>query len=102
MKTIYLRDKSKFYVEDQLAEKIINNISQLKFIKLPNGDFINTTEIIKIVETEKKPYFIGFPMTDDLNYVIKQGEKVPFDKAYIREVQWKLEVAEELQIKQLN
>lgn len=102
MKTIYLRDKSKFYVENEVADKIINNINNLKFIKLPNGDFINTTEIIKITEPEKKPYFKGLEMTPDLNFVIRQGEKVKFDKTYIREIEWRLEIPEELQIKQLN
>jgi hypothetical protein len=102
MKVIFLRDKSKYYIEDDVADKIINNINQLKFIKLPTGDFINITEIIKITEPEKKPYFIGFPMTDDLNYVIRQGQKVPFDKAYTRDIQWKVDLPEELQPKQIE
>lgn len=102
MKVIFLRDKSKYYIEDDVADKIINNINQLKFIKLPTGDFINITEIIKITELEKKPYFIGFPMTDDLNYVIKQGQKVPFDKAYIRDVEYRVELLPEMQPKQIE
>lgn len=88
MKTIFLRDKSKFHVEDAVADKIINNISQLKFVKLPNGDFINITEIIKITEVEKTPYFRGAELTPDLKYVIRNGERIKFDSSYAKEIQW--------------
>jgi len=55
MKIIYLRDQSKFRIEDEVAEKIIKNLNNTKFILLPNGDLINTVEITKITsETEKK------------------------------------------------
>ncbi len=97
MKVIYLMDKSKHYIEDDLADKIISNIDNLKFVKLPSGAFINTNQITKIDFPEKKPYFMGFPMTDDLNFVIKQGEKVKFDKAYIRDIHYKEELPPELE-----
>ena len=96
MKVIYLMDKSKHYIEDTLADKIISNIDNLKFVKLPSGAFINTNQITKIDFPEKKPYFMGFPMTDDLNFVIKQGEKVKFDKAYIRQIDYKEELPPKL------
>lgn len=102
MKIIHLRDKSQFAIQDDLAENIINNISKLKWVKLPSGDLINTVEITRISPVEKKPYYIGFPMTDDLNFVIKQGEKVKFDKAYIRDVEWREELPERLQVKMLD
>ncbi|MGA1046391.1 MAG: hypothetical protein ACO3UU_00090 [Minisyncoccia bacterium] len=102
MKIIHLRDKSQFAIQDDLAENIINNISKLKWVKLPSGDLINTVEITRISPVEKKPYYIGFPMTDDLNFVIKQGEKVKFDKAYIRDVEWREEIPEQLQVKMLD
>ncbi len=102
MKIIHLRDKSQFAIQDDLAENIINNISKLKWVKLPSGDLINTVEITRISPVEKKPYYIGFPMTDDLNFVIKQGEKVKFDKAYIRDVEWQEELPERLQVKMLD
>ncbi|MGA1046961.1 MAG: hypothetical protein ACO3UU_03050 [Minisyncoccia bacterium] len=102
MKIIHLRDKSQFAIQDDLAENIINNISKLKWVKLPSGDLINTVEITRISPVEKKPYYIGFPMTDDLNFVIKQGEKVKFDKAYIRDVEWREEISEQLQVKMLD
>jgi hypothetical protein len=102
MKVICLRDKSKFYVDDDVADKIMDNISQLKFIKLPSGDFINSTEIVKIVSPEKKPYFRGLEITPDLNFVIRSGEKVKFDKTYINEVEWIEDTAKELQTIRLN
>lgn len=102
MKIIHLRDKSQFAIQDDLAENIINNISKLKWVKLPSGDLINTVEITRISPVEKKPYYIGFPMTDDLNFVIKQGEKVKFDKEYIRDVEWREEISEQLQVKMLD
>ena len=102
MKIIHLRDKSQFAIQDDLAENIINNISKLKWVKLPSGDLINTVEITRISPVEKKPYYIGFPMTPDLNFVIKQGEKVKFDKAYIRDVEWREEIPEQLQVKMLD
>ena len=102
MKVIYLMDKSKYYIEDDIADKIISNIDNLKFVKLPSGAFINTNQITKIDCLEKIPYYIGFPMTQDLNFVIKQGEKVKFDKTYIRDVEWREEIPEQLQTKKLN
>lgn len=102
MKIIHLRDKSQFAIQDDLAENIINNITKLKWVKLPSGDLINTVEITRISPVEKKPYYIGFPMTDDLSFVIKQGEKVKFDKAYIRDVEWREEIPEQLQVKMLD
>jgi hypothetical protein len=102
MKVIHLRDKSQFAVEDKLAENIINNISKLKWVKLPLGDLINTVEIIRISSVEKKPYYIGFPMTPDLNFVIKQGEKIKFDKTYIQDIEWREELPEQLQVKMLD
>jgi hypothetical protein len=102
MKIIHLRDKSKFPVQDDLAETIINNINKLKWVKLPSGDLINTVEITRISPVEKKPYYIGFPMTPDLNFVIKQGEKVSFDKTYLKDIEWRDELPDELQVKKLN
>lgn len=97
MKIIHLRDKSQFPIQDDLAETIINNINKLKWVKLPSGDLINTVEITRISPVEKKPYYIGFPMTLDLNFVIKQGKKVKFDKTYLKDIEWRDELPQELQ-----
>jgi hypothetical protein len=41
-------------------------------------------------------------MTPDLNFVIKQGEKIKFDKTYIQDIEWREELPEQLQVKMLD
>lgn len=94
MKILHLRDKSTYILEDTLANQIISQINNLKFVRLPNGDLINTTEIIKITEPEKTPYFMGREMTKDLNYVWKDGGKVPFDRQYKDKIEWREAIPE--------
>lgn len=102
MKILHLRDKSTYILEDTIANQIINQINNLKFVRLPNGDLINTTEIIKITEPEKTPYFMGNEMTKDLNYVWKNGAKVPFDKSHKDRIEWKEQLPENINNNLLN
>jgi hypothetical protein len=102
MKILHLRDKTIYSLDNDIAEKIILAINELKFIKLPNGDLINTTEIIKITEPEKKAYFMGNEMTRDLKYVWKEGQKIPFNNMYKDRIKWKEQLPESINNKLLN
>lgn len=100
MKIVYLMDKSTYPVDDDIAEQMMQNIDKLSFIKLPNGAFINKNQITKIVEPEKAPYFLDSPMTADLRYVLKNGERIQFDQRHKDRIEWREEPNSSL--KQIN
>ena len=101
MKIVHLLDKSQYVLSEEQAEALIQVLQKgTKWLQI-NQDLIASHQVSKITDIEKKPYFMGSPMTNDLRFVLKGGERVPFMLEHKDRIEWKEESPEQ-EIKQLN
>lgn len=101
MKVVHLLDKSQYVLSDDQAEALIGVLQKgAKWLQI-NQDLIASHQVSKITDVEKKPYFMGSPMTNDLRFVLKGGEKVPFMLEHKERIEWREEYPDQ-ELKQLN
>jgi hypothetical protein len=102
MKILQLLNKKEYLIDENTAVEIEKSlVNEAKFIKI-QGDLIVTHQIALIYTPEKKPYFMGNEMTKDLNYVWKEGQKIPFNNMYKDRIEWKEQLPESINNKLLN
>jgi hypothetical protein len=79
-----------FILSDTQAQQVEQNlVNGAKYLKL--GDVLIASSSVEILSPiEKRPFFLGSPMTSDLRFVLKSGQpKVPFDQTHKDRIEWR-------------
>ena len=89
MKIIKLFSGLEFLVEDDEAENVARNYKSKTLIKLRSGDYIASSGIEAITESETEAFWSGYPLSKDGKSFMRDGERIYLESQHLKEIEYK-------------
>lgn len=81
--------KSEFLVEDDEAENVARSYRSGGLIQLRSGDYISTSGIESIADSELVPYWDGYLLEKGGNSFIRDGQRIFLETQNYKEIEYK-------------